>query len=383
MRWKYNHASDFESLCRRKRLFLLEVINMKKSKKVSNRSLDDGYIIRNTKYETSNGQALRSKVIKKVIIAIFSVVFLLCGIGFIYVSVMMSRLDRSEQITSEALKKYEEQPSEAPQWAVKTQQGVMNILLLGVDENDDGSDGRSDSMMLISIDSDSKAIRLVSFLRDSYLEIPTIGKKKLNAAYSNGGVALTMQTLENNFRIDVDRYVSINFENFAAVINKMGGLDVPMSAATCREMNKYRGTHFKEGVNHLNGDQCLYYARIRHATDEFGHDDYGRTSRQRQVIQLMIQKMKGMNPLQSSQILYDYLHNVKTNLTDNEILSLAAVGVDVSSYKMESMQVPAPDTFTEEDVDGVGNVLSLDLEKNCALLRQFLYGETIPSESSD
>jgi LCP family protein required for cell wall assembly len=355
---------------------------MKRNEKTPNKSLNDGYTIRINEHKTSEEKVLRSKVIKKVIIAIMSVIFLLCGIGLIYFSVMMSRLDRSEQVTSEALKKYEEQPSEAPQWTIKKQPGVMNILLLGVDENENGSDGRSDTNILISIDNDTKAIRLVSFLRDSYLRIPTIGKRKLNAAYSNGGVALTMQTLENNFRIDVDRYVSINFKNFAAVIDKMGGLDVPMSAATCRESNKNIGTNFKEGVNHLNGEQCLYYARIRHATDEFGHDDYGRTSRQRQVIQLMIQKMKGMNPLQTSQILYDYLHNVKTNLTDDEILSLAAVGVDVSSYKMESMQVPAPDTFTEDDIDGVGNVLTLDLEKNCALLRQFLYGESLPSEAS-
>ncbi|WBY64299.1 LCP family protein [Thermocaproicibacter melissae] len=356
----------------------------KRSKLNSGNSLNDGYTFDSSERKNSDSVKSHSKAVKTVILTIVFLILLLCGIGFIYVSMMMSRLNRSDPVNSEALQQYEEQPSEAPQWAVKTQQGVMNILLLGVDENDDGSDGRSDSMMLISIDSDSKAIRLVSFLRDSYLEIPTIGKKKLNAAYSNGGVALTMQTLENNFRIDVDHYVSINFENFAAVIDKMGGLDVPMSKATCREMNKNIGTHFKEGINHLNGAQCLYYARIRHATDEFGHDDYGRTSRQRQIIQLMIQKIKGMNLLQSSQILYDYLPYVKTNLNDSEILYLASIGVDLSSYKIESMQIPAPDTFTDKsDVPGAGDVLVLDLEKNCALLRQFLYGETIPSESSD
>lgn len=359
---------------------------MKKSSNLQpNKPLDDGYTMHSrSQHEIPQGeQKLRNKVFKKVIIATVCVLFLFCGIGLTYFSIMMSRLNRSDQVNSGTLKKYEQQPSEAPQWAVKSEQGVLNILLLGVDENDNGSDGRSDSNMLVSIDSKSKSVRLVSFLRDSYLEIPTIGKNKLNAAYANGGVALTMQTLENNYRIDVDRYVSVNFNNFAAAIDKMGGLDVPMSAAACREENENIGTGFSEGVNHLNGAQCLYYARIRNASDDFGHDDYGRASRQRQVVELMIQKMKGINLLKSSGILYDYLPYVKTNLSDSEIVYLASVGVDVTSYKIESMQVPAPNTFDDQSsVSGIGRVLKLDLEKNCALLRQFLYGETASSEVS-
>lgn len=317
---------------------------------------------------------------KKFFSLLFALVLIVAGGGFIYFHVMASRLNRSGNVDSNTLASYVQQPSAAPAWGVKSDNNVMNILLLGVDENEDGSDGRSDSNMLVSIDNKSKTLRLVSFLRDSYLEIPTVGKNKLNAAYANGGVALTMQTLENNYRVNIDKYISVNFNNFAAVIDKMGGLDVQMSAAACAQENANMHSRLKPGVNHLNGKLCLYYARIRKATDSYGHDDYGRAGRQRQVIQLMIQKMKSMNPLESSKIMYDYLPLVKTNLSDSELLSLASIGVTVSGYKMQSQQMPAPNTFDDQKyVNGIGYVIDLDLKKNCTILRNFLYGESTAS----
>jgi LCP family protein required for cell wall assembly len=327
--------------------------------------------------------------LKKFFTLLLVVALAAAGGGFLYFHLFASRLNRSD-VTSSQLANYVQLPSDAPAWSVKSDSSVMNILLLGVDENEDGSDGRSDTNMLMSIDSKSKTIRLVSFLRDSYLEIPTIGKNKLNAAYANGGVALTMQTLENNYRVNIDQYVSVDFENFAAVIDKMGGLDVPMSKAACRAENENMGSHLtypaagkKTITHHLNGKLCLYYARIRYASDSFGSNDYGRTARQRQVVELMIRKMKSMNLVSANKIVYDYLPFVKTNLSDSQLLYLASIGASLSDYKTETMQVPAPNTFDDQkSVKGIGKVVSLDLEKNCTLLREFLYEESGSSESS-
>ena len=308
--------------------------------------------------------------------------FIIVGGCFIYFQVLSSRLNRSA-VTDSQLDDYVQLPSDAPAWEVKSDNRIMNILLLGVDENKDGSDGRSDSNILMSIDRTTKTIRLVSFLRDSYLEIPMIGKNKLNAAYATGGVARTMQTLENNYRINMDRYVSIDFQNFATVIDKMGGLDVPMSEAACNAENEALGTHLQPGINHLDGELCLYYARIRYATDDFGSNDYGRTARQRQVIQLMIQKMKSMNLIDAGKIVYDYLPYVETNLSNSELLYLAGIAASLSDYKMETLQMPAPNTFDDSiEIDGIGNVISLDLEQNCSILREFLYDESSASEIS-
>ena len=342
-------------------------------------------------YSSSSAQRRRGKPAKKkrgcagkFFVSLLVVLLVVGGGGFLYFHVMASRLNRSGNVDSAALAQYVQQPSAAPSWAVESEQGVTNVLLLGVDENEDGSDGRSDSNMLVSVDSRNKKLRLVSFLRDSYLEIPTYGKNKLNSAYAKGGVALTMQTLENNYRVDISRYVSVNFNNFAAVIDKMGGLDVPMSASACRQENENIGTRFKAGTNHLNGKQCLYYARIRNAADNFGHDDYGRAGRQRQVVELMLAKIKGMNLVQSSKIMYDYLPYVKTNLSDGELAYLASVGATLSSYKTETQQMPAPGTFDDTtSVKGIGDVITLDLKKNCAILRQFLYGGGASSASGE
>ncbi|HAH78262.1 MAG TPA: LytR family transcriptional regulator [Ruminococcaceae bacterium] len=316
--------------------------------------------------------ARKGGCLKRALTVLLVAVLLAAGAGLIYFHVLASRLNRSDNVTGQDLESYVQQPSDAPAWDVKSDGGVMNILLLGVDENKDGTDGRSDTNILLSIDRNSKALHLVSFLRDTYLEIPTVGKSKLNTAFTKGGAALTMQTLENNYRVNIDKYVSVNFENFAAVIDKMGGLDVKMSQSACRQENKNMGSHLKPGVNHLNGRLCLYYARIRDASDDYGVNDFGRAGRQRQVIELMIQKMKSLNPIESNKILYDYLPYVKTNLNDGELLYLASITASVSGYDVKSLQMPADNAYKDEK-KSVGEVLVPDLEKNCALLREFLY----------
>lgn len=287
---------------------------------------------------------------------------------------LYSRLNRSGSAGSPQTAKYAAQPAGAPAWDVKSAWNVTNVLLIGADRNGDGSDGRSDSNMLVSINNSTRELHMVSFLRDTYLEIPTVGKNKFNAAYANGGPALTMQTLENNYRIGISQYIAVDFSSFSKIIDDMGGLDVPMSQAACDAENLNMGSHLKAGTNHLNGKLCLYYARIRQAADEHGHDDYGRAGRQRQIMQLIIQKMKRKDPVSVSKILYNYFPYVKTNLSYPEFMRLAFTGATISGYKTEPMQIPAENTFTETSVPGIGSVLKPDLEKNCALLRTSLYG---------
>lgn len=316
---------------------------------------------------------------KKIFAVIFVLFLAIAGFGYLYFRVMASRLNRTENVDS-ARAEYVETPSAAPVWDVASDGDVMNILLLGIDENEDASDGRSDSNILVSVNQKTKTIRLVSFLRDSYLSIPTVGMDKLNAAYSAGGVALTMQTLENNFRVSIKRYMSVNFQNFADVVDRLGGLDVQMSKETCDECNTHIGTDLTAGLNHLNGTECLYYARIRHATDEYGHDDYGRAARQRQIIQLLIGKMKSMNPVEASKVMYDFLPYLKTNLTDSEIACLGGVAATLSGYKVESLQIPVDGTFDDQSsIPGVGTVVDMDLTQNSQALRDFLYDGTSTS----
>lgn len=283
-----------------------------------------------------------------------------------YAGVMMNRLNRPGVDTSQ----YVEQPAAAPAWDVISKDGVTNILLIGADNGDDGNSHRSDTTMLVSIDNETQKLRLVSFLRDLYLEIPTVGKTKLNAAYAHGGPALTMQTIENNFRVNIDKYVSINFANFEAIIDKMGGIDIDMSAKVAEEENRNMGSNLHEGVNHLDGRLALYYARIR-ATDS----DFGRTGRQRQVVEAMITRMRELNPVEFSKLMYDYLPYVETNLSDGDLLALAAMAPAIMNYEMDTMAIPNVNTYEDQTVQGSGMVLVPDLTENCRLLREFLYGQ--------
>ncbi len=311
---------------------------------------------------------------KKVFFTILSLVLIIAlGVGA-YAMIMMSRLDRSDNTNTAS---YVEQPSAAPTWGVISDSKVTNILLIGTDKGDDGNSSRSDTTMLLSIDNTAKTIKLVSFLRDLYVEIPTMKKQKLNAAYSKGGAGLTMQTLENNFRVNIDKYVSVDFESFSAIIDKMGGLDIQMDKKLCDAENRNMGSNLKPGVNHLNGRLALYYARIRE-TDS----DFGRTGRQREVMELMIQKFKTMNPLEINKLMYDNLHYIGTNLSDADLVYLASIAGSASKYPMKTMYVPNPNTYKDRKIKGVGDVLDPDLTKNSQLLRTFLYGENAENTTS-
>ena len=138
------------------------------------------------------------------------------------------------------------------------------------------------------------------------------------------------------------------------------------------------GSHLKPGVNHLDGRLAVYYARIRE-TDS----DFGRTGRQREVMELMIQKMKSMNPLQINNMMNDFLPLVKTNLSDSELIYLASIGSSVSHYPVKTMHVPNLNTYKERNVKGVGSVLDPNLPENCRLLRQFLYNENTGTSEMD
>lgn len=289
---------------------------------------------------------------------------------------VFSQLHREDVDT----KQYEEQPSDAPAWTVASADGIMNVLLIGADRNKDGSNGRSDSMILISIDQNHKKLRMVSFMRDLYLDIPTVGYERLNAAFAYGGPALTMQTIENYFRVSVDKYVQTDFANFEKIITKMGGVDVELSKEEAEFMNQKKGWTLQEGVQHLNAEQALYFSRIRDLDS-----DFGRTGRQRQMILCMLETFQKLNVTDMASVVLDYMPYVTTNLSNDDILGLASLAMDFSSYEVETMHIPDTDTYEDIQVElnGVsGNqVMKPDVEENARRLKAFLYGNEDSSSS--
>ena len=220
---------------------------------------------------------------------------------------------------------------------------IVNVLLLGCD-NEDGS-SRSDSMILVSVNKKTQTISLVSFLRDSYTYMNIDGSErydKTNHSYVWGGPAVVIETLENNYKIEIDHYVSIDYASFIAVINELGGVRVTVSESEARYMNRTtRFDDFESGDNVLlDGDHALIFSRIRYLDSEVE-----RTRRQREVITAIIKSTMGANMATLDDALTTFLPYVKTNFRNSEIISLGtqAISQQWMNYKIVNIVQPSED----------------------------------------
>lgn len=254
-----------------------------------------------------------------------------------------------------------------------TNSKVQNILFLGSDYRDGEVQGmRSDTMMLFSIDKVNKQLKLTSFLRDSYVYIPSKESwRKLNASCSLGGPQLVKDTIEYNFKVKIDNYVLVDFDAFTTFIDKIGGLDI--SGVTEEEAKYLRETvkipYAKKGKNHFSGGAALWYCRIRYLDD-----DFHRTQRQRKVISAIISQAAKTNPKKLYEAVTAVLPMIKTDIPKNDLVALGAGMVTTySRYDIKQFRVPKDGTWSYDNVYIDGSVVRLDVEKNAALLKKFLY----------
>lgn len=255
---------------------------------------------------------------------------------------------------------------------------VRNILLIGVDSRDaTGSgafSGRSDTTMILTINSKEKTIKLSSILRDTLVTIPGRDKNgdgkddyaKFNAAYAYGGFDLMSKTIEQNFRLKIDQYILVNFYAFSKCIDAMGGIDMDLSAAEA----KIVGCGSSDGTYHLDGDHALDYVRIRYLDS-----DFVRTSRQRKVISALFAKAKTMNIGELNSILTEALPEVKTNMSTDEFMGFLANSLTYFSYQMgDTYYLPQQGEYAGQAVSGLGDVLILNNKaQSVTELHQFIY----------
>lgn len=264
------------------------------------------------------------------------------------------------------------------------QDGVTNILLIGNDARDNGEDGRSDAMILLSISNKTKSIQMISLLRDIYVEIPGHDGNRLNAAYAYGGPELLMETVEQNFEIPVNRYVQVNFEAFANLVEAAGGVDLELSNDEVQLVNGYlweyniltgkpEGTDYLDtslsGMIHLNGPQALAYTRNRYIGT-----DFGRTERQRKVLSAVMKNLPKALIKNPKQLVDSLLPNLTTNLTGKECYMLSFQAGKLLTYDMEQGSVPVEGSYQNANIRGMA-VLQLDFETNKSYLKEKIYGE--------
>lgn len=239
---------------------------------------------------------------------------------------------------------------------------ITNILVLGVDSPD--GIGRSDAMMILTVDRTTSKIKLTSLIRDSYVYIAGHGMDKLNHAYAFGGASLALRAVNTNFDMNITDFVRVNFSSLPHIIDKIGGLDIDLTAAEAKTV----GVPSK-GLNHLNGAQVLTYSRDRSTAG----GDFMRTTRQREVMMLMIKKLMKLTPVEMIQTVDQLLPMVKTSLTSGDILGLGTAAT-IGKYDIVQNSFPEDETSKGVLIDQI-YYLKWDKQNTINKLHKFIFNK--------
>lgn len=308
----------------------------------------------------------RKKRLKRLYLKTLAITLAICialmGVGYGVFQYMVGGLNRSEI-------------DEGNLSANEGIEGVINIALYGVDSRNNDYEGRSDAIMICSVNGKTGKVKLISVARDTYVSVPGYYDTKINHAYAYGGPELAIQTLNENFGMDVKDYVTVNFDSLAEVIDEMGGVTIDVTEAERQQINLYLldGEPLQEtGMVNLTGGQAVSYSRIRKIDS-----DNMRASRQREVLAALFDKALDINPLNYPSYVRKFAPMVETSLSNEEILKIAAVGL--KSPKLEQGAFPNDYIYsTGQTINGAWHYV-YDLGQATDMLHQYIY-EDIPFE---
>lgn len=281
---------------------------------------------------------------------------------------------------------------------------IVNVALFGIDTRDPKSfKGLSDSIMILSLNTETKKVKLISVMRDSLVPITYNGKTtytKINSAYSKGGPELAIKTLNTIFGLDISEYATVNFFGMTEIIDAVGGIDVTITekeldipgyengkrvnyglAGTISEICDRKGLDYskykitKAGTQHVNGVQAVGYARIRHTANFEGtNDDYGRTDRQRYVMEQLFNKAIKLGKSEYVKLARALIPCSETSLSYSEIISLA-VSILLKSPTFEQTRVPQAEYLMPNS-----GYVYYDLDFAAKLIHSFIYDDIKPED---
>ncbi len=327
----------------------------------------------------------QTRLVIRVLVAVLLVLALLAGALYAFVQVKLGAIQR---VSSDAGDDGDSSTSAVSSWEptdwadagiATSVDGVVNVLLVGQDTRT-GERSNSDTMILLSINKNTNQISMVSLMRDIYVQIPGYENNKLNAAYLLGGFDLLSETISTNFGVVVDYNVEVDFEGFKDIVDTLGGIDVEMYQEEADYINgKLDQDTLTAGVNHLSGEEALWYARTR----KVGSADFERTERQREVLELIYEDLKDASWFKLLQVYDSVADNVTTDMTNNQILNIAFSAYSMGQNELNSYRLPIDGTWHSEDsVGSVSDPLVIDdWEANQQALWNYLYGEDSAAEA--
>ena len=301
---------------------------------------------------------------KKALIIIISVVIVALGVvaGIRFVKPVETNEQISETHTTEAITVMEKITDEDASELVSNE-GLLNILLVGQDKREGESRQRSDTMILCSFNPETNKLSMISFLRDLYVEIPGYEDNRLNAAYALGGFELLKETIALNFGIKIDGCLESDFEGFEKIIDTVGGVDINLTSEEAKIVGLSEGTHT------LNGEQALTYARIRKIDS-----DFQRTERQRNIMNAVFEKAKKYQLMELAGFFGEILPLMTTDMTEDEIMTFAlTLASSFEKLEINSYAVPSQGNYTSETIRDMA-VLVPNLEE----IRKLIFEEYLP-----
>ncbi|WP_195964826.1 LCP family protein [Clostridium cuniculi] len=300
----------------------------------------------------------RSKISLIVLGITLSVLLIIVGGVYWYGSHLFNKIEKVEIDTNDVGIKDEVQEKLS-----EYSDSVINIALFGIDAQD-GEAGRSDSIIIATIDTTHKKLKLTSIMRDSYVTIGDRGQDKINHAYAFGGAQLAIKTLNENFDLNIEDFVAVNFTTMPKIIDKLGGVTINI---TSEEVSHIPGID-TAGTYNLTGEQALAYSRIRYASG----GDYVRTDRQRTVLNKVFEKILDTNVTQYPSLLSEVLPMVKTSLDYSEILDLGNEVLKMGVTNLEQERFPRDGYCEGKMISGI-YYLTFDKENTVKQLHDYIF----------
>ncbi|CEO10030.1 cell envelope-like transcriptional attenuator domain-containing protein [[Clostridium] sordellii] len=305
------------------------------------------------------------KINKKIIVILLLIIFIPAGI----LTFMIKENHKKEEIAKK----------EAKQEALKNEKS-MNIALFGLDRRSKEEKSRADSIMVANINFETKTINLVSILRDTLVDIKGHGKDKLNHSYAYGGPELSMETINSNFDLDINKYVSVDFFSLAKVIDIIGGVDIDLKDYEANQINQNlneinsieklpKETDYIQGsgLKNLNGRQAVAYCRIR----KEGNGDYERTQRQRNVLKAILLKYEKLDSGKRFEVGMEMMSQVNTNIPINDIKDLQNKILSDKDFTINQHMIPFEGSFETKIIDKKW-VIDANMKENIKKIHEYL-----------
>lgn len=300
----------------------------------------------------------RSKVVLWILGVVISILLVTIGGIYSYGNHLFNKIEKIEIDKSDVGIK-----DEVEEKLSAYSDSVINIALFGIDA-EEGGVGRSDSIIIATIDTTHKKFKLTSIMRDSYVTIEGHGDDKINHAYAFGGPQLAIKTLNENFDLNIDDFIAVNFTTLPKIIDMLGGVTIDI---TSEEVSHIPGID-TAGTYTLTGEQALAYSRIRYASG----GDYVRTDRQRTVLSKVFEKVLSINFTQYPSLLSEILPMVQTNLDYSEILNLGNEVLKMRVTTLEQERFPRDGYCEGKMIDKI-YYLTFDKENTVQQLHDYIF----------